>query len=129
MSEEPVSGRQRIDKWLVYARVVKTRTLGQALAASGHVRLNGRKVDDPAQPVKAGDVLTIGLHGRVRVLKVLDFAERRGSFSVASELYEDLTPPPVAEAAAPVVDVGEGRPTKRDRRRFERLTDPDQNDR
>ena len=121
-----MSDRQRIDKWLVYARVVKTRTLGQALAASGHVRLNGRKVDDPAQPVKAGDVLTIGLHGRVRVLKVLDFAERRGSFSVASELYEDLTPPPVVEAAAPIVGAGEGRPTKRDRRRFEKLTDQHQ---
>ena len=126
MSEERASDRQRIDKWLVYARVVKTRTLGQALAASGHVRLNGRKIDDPAQPVKAGDVLTIGLHGRVRVLKVLDFAERRGSFSVASELYEDLTPPPVVEAAAPTVGAGEGRPTKRDRRRFDKLTDPDQ---
>jgi len=122
-----VSDRQRIDKWLVYARVVKTRTLGQALAVSGHVRLNGRKVDDPAQPVKAGDVLTIGLHGRVRVLKVLDFAERRGSATVASALYEDLTPPeaPSAAGAQPVVEAGEGRPTKRDRRRFDKLTEPD----
>ena len=122
-----MSDRQRIDKWLVYARVVKTRTLGQALAASGHVRLNGRKIDDPAQPVKAGDVLTIGLNGGVKVLKVLDFAERRGSFSVASQLYEDLTPAPdpLVVAAAPVADAGEGRPTKRDRRRFDRLTEPD----
>lgn len=124
MSEERGSDRQRIDKWLVYARVVKTRTLGQTLAASGHVRLNGRKIDDPAQPVKAGDVLTIGLHGHVRVLKVLDFAERRGSYSVASELYEDLTPP-AEENVGPVVDAGEGRPTKRDRRRFDRLTETD----
>lgn len=123
MSEERVSDRQRIDKWLVYARVVKTRTLGQALAASGHVRLNGRKIDDPAQPVKAGDVLTIGLHGHVRVLKVLDFAERRGSYSVASELYEDLTPPAAEAAPGPAVDVGEGRPTKRDRRRFDKLNE------
>ena len=127
MSEERGSDRQRIDKWLVYARVVKTRTLGQALAASGHVRLNGRKIDDPAQPVKAGDVLTIGLHGHVRVLKVLDFAERRGSYSVASELYEDLTPP-VAEDAGLAIEAGAGRPTKRDRRRFEKLTDTDRND-
>lgn len=124
MTDERGSDRQRIDKWLVYARVVKTRTLGQALAASGHVRLNGRKIDDPAQPVKAGDVLTIGLHGRVRVLKVLDFAERRGSYSVASELYEDLTPPS-PEEAAPAVDAGEGRPTKRDRRRFDKLNEQD----
>ena len=122
-----MSDRQRIDKWLVYARVVKTRTLGQALAVSGHVRLNGRKIDDPAQPVKAGDVLTIGLHGRVRVLKVLDFAERRGPATIASALYEDLTPPeePSAAGARPVVEAGEGRPTKRDRRRFDKLTEPD----
>lgn len=124
MSEERASDRQRIDKWLVYARIVKTRTLGQALAASGHVRLNGRKIDDPAQPVKAGDVLTIGLHGQVKVLKVLDFAERRGSYSVASELYEDLTPPAEAKIG-PAIESGEGRPTKRDRRRFDRLNEPD----
>ncbi len=120
-----MSDRQRIDKWLVYARIVKTRTLGQALAASGHVRLNGRKIDDPAQPVKAGDVLTIGLHGTVKVLKVLDFAERRGSFSVASQLYEDLTPPAEPEAPAPTVESGEGRPTKRDRRRFDKMFEAD----
>lgn len=123
-----MSDRQRIDKWLVYARVVKTRTLGQALAASGHVRLNGRKIDDPAQPVKAGDVLTIGLHGTVRVLKVLDFAERRGSFSVASQLYEDLTPPAapeVGDGSGPVAEAGDGRPTKRDRRRFDKMFEAD----
>lgn len=115
-----MSERQRIDKWLVYARVVKTRTLGQTLAASGHVRLNGRKIDDPAQPVKAGDVLTIGLHGRVRILKVLEFAERRGSFAVASQLYEDLSPPEeTAGEGDPAAVRGDGRPTKRDRRRFE----------
>lgn len=124
MADARASDRQRIDKWLVYARIVKTRTLGQALAASGHVRLNGRKIDDPAQPVKAGDVLTIGLHGQVKVLKVLDFAERRGSYSLASELYEDLTPP-AGTRAGPTIEAGEGRPTKRDRRRFDRLNEPD----
>jgi ribosome-associated heat shock protein Hsp15 len=118
-----VSEKQRIDKWLVYARVVKTRTLGQELSASGHVRINGRKVDDPAQPVKAGDVLTIGLHGRVKVLRVLEFAERRGSFAVASALYEDLSPPEAAPSAPVGIHHGEGRPTKRDRRRFDRLGD------
>lgn len=119
-----MSEKQRIDKWLVYARVVKTRTLGQELAASGHVRLNGRKVDDPAQPVKAGDVLTIGLNGQVKVLRVLEFAERRGSFAVASQLYEDMSPPPLPRAERPAeAHHGEGRPTKRDRRRFDRLDD------
>ena len=54
-------------------------------------------------------------------------AERRGSATVASALYEDLTPPeePSAAGARPVVEAGEGRPTKRDRRRFDKLTEPD----
>ncbi len=134
--------RQRIDKWLWFARVVKTRSLAQDLAESGHVRLNGRKVDAAAQAVKVGDVLTIGLHGRVRILKVITFAERRGGFPEAQRLYEDLSPPTAggqadeaadgsdedggAEGAssapvlpdAPVPVRGAGRPTKRDRRRM-----------
>jgi len=125
VSEQPAD-RQRLDKWLVYARIVKTRSLGQDLARSGHVRINGVKTDDPARPVKSGDTLTIGLNGRVRILKVLEFAERRGPFSLASQLYEDLTPPADAAAAAgsgPSIDHGGGRPTKRDRRRFDRLGD------
>nr|WP_237153271.1 RNA-binding S4 domain-containing protein [Oryzibacter oryziterrae] len=123
MSED----RQRIDKWLVYARIVKTRTLSQELAASGHVRINGVKIDSPSQPVKAGDVLTIGLRGRVLVLKVLEFAERRGAYAVASQLYEDLTPaaPDIPDVARTDTVRGEGRPTKRDRRRFDRMSDPD----
>jgi ribosome-associated heat shock protein Hsp15 len=122
-------GRQRIDKWLWFARVVKTRALAQDLAQSGHVRLNGRKVDAPSQAVKTGDVLTIGLRGQVRVLKVLGFAERRGSYPAALSLFEDLSPPPPPAGAAEAVEGrseapapvrGEGRPTKRDRRRYDR---------
>lgn len=127
--------RQRIDKWIWFARVVKTRALAQDLAQSGHVRLNGRKVDAAAQPVKLGDVLTIGLRGRVRILKVVGFTERRGGFPEARTLYEDLSPDPVGPedadageddggaapapiSAAPVPVRGGGRPTKRDRRRM-----------
>lgn len=81
--------RQRIDKWLWFARVVKTRALAQELAESGKVRVNGRKIDAAAQPVRVGDVLTIGLRGRVLVLEVLGFAERRGAYPEARTLYRD----------------------------------------
>ena len=70
--------RQRLDKWLWHARVVKARTSAAALIEAGHVRINGVREMAPGQAVKAGDVVTIGLDRGVRVLKVLGFAERRG---------------------------------------------------
>jgi ribosome-associated heat shock protein Hsp15 len=83
-------GRIRLDKWLWFARVVKTRVIAQELATSGHVRINGQRVQSASRAVKMGDVLTIALPSRVRVLKVLDIAERRGPASEAVVLYEEL---------------------------------------
>ncbi len=119
--------RQRVDKWLWHARVVRTRTAAAVLAQSGCVRVNGERVDAPSKSVKAGDVVTVALD-RVRVLKVLDFSERRGSATDAGVLFEDLAPV-IREArsadqteTAPVFrDPGAGRPTKRDRRAIDRL--------
>jgi ribosome-associated heat shock protein Hsp15 len=70
--------RQRLDKWLWHARVVKARSSAAALVEAGHVRVNGVREKAPGHAVKAGDVLTIGLDRSVRVLKVVGFAERRG---------------------------------------------------
>jgi ribosome-associated heat shock protein Hsp15 len=84
--------RQRIDKWLWHARVVRTRADAAALVAAGHVRVNGRRVDGPDRPVRAGDVLTVALDRTVRVLKVVAFAERRGSADDARVLSETLGP-------------------------------------
>jgi ribosome-associated heat shock protein Hsp15 len=83
-------GKTRLDKWLWFARVVKTRTIAQDLAASGHVRINGQRAEGAAKAVKIGDVLTIALPSRVRVLKVLDMAERRGPASNTKALYQEL---------------------------------------
>jgi len=82
--------RQRLDKWLWHARVVKTRTSAAALVEAGHVRVNGVREKAPGHAVKTGDVLTIGLDRGVRLLKVIGFAERRGDASAARVLYVDL---------------------------------------
>jgi len=82
--------RQRLDKWLWHARVVKARTSAAALIEAGHVRINGVREKAPGHAVKAGDVVTIALDRGVRVLKVLGFTERRGDASAARVLYEDL---------------------------------------
>jgi ribosome-associated heat shock protein Hsp15 len=116
--------RQRIDKWLWHARVVRTRTAASALATAGNVRLNGERVTAASRPVKAGDVLTVALDRTVRIMKVTAFAERRGDADAARLLYEDLTPisPVVArEPPAAERDVGSGRPTKQERPATDRL--------
>ena len=80
--------RQRIDKWLWHARVVRTRSAAAALAAAGHVRINGQRIDAPSHPVRPGDVVTVALDRAVRVLKVRAFADRRGSADDARAICE-----------------------------------------
>ena len=82
--------RQRIDKWLCFARVVKTRTRAAGLVESGFVRVNGIRATSPSKMVITGDVLTIALERHVRVLRVKDTAERRGPFSEACLLFEEI---------------------------------------
>jgi ribosome-associated heat shock protein Hsp15 len=82
--------RQRLDKWLWHARVVKARTSAAALVEAGHVRINGAREKSPGHSVKIDDVLTIGLDRGVRVLRVIGFAERRGDAAAARALYEDV---------------------------------------
>jgi ribosome-associated heat shock protein Hsp15 len=84
--------RQRLDRWLWHARVVKTRALAAALAASGYVRLNGKRIAAPGRAVRPGDVLTIALTNSIRVLRVVDLAARRGGSEEAKRLYDDLRP-------------------------------------
>ena len=121
--------RQRIDKWLWHAGVVRTRSAAAEVAASGHVRVNGARVGAPSKAVRAGDVVTIALDARVRVLKVTGFAVRRGGAAEGQALYQDLAPVQtleraVAEASAPVArrEPGSGRPTKQERRAIARFT-------
>ncbi|WP_445377307.1 RNA-binding S4 domain-containing protein [Pseudochrobactrum asaccharolyticum] len=118
--------KQRIDKWLFFTRVVKSRSLAAKLAAGGRVRINRDKIDQASYGLKIGDVVTITLDRRILIYKVKDLGERRCSFPEAQLLYEDLTPPPEpaeqqAMAVAEKRDAGSGRPTKRDRRITERL--------
>ncbi|WP_420407960.1 RNA-binding S4 domain-containing protein [Hoeflea sp.] len=126
------AGRQRIDKWLFFARVLKSRTLAAKFVAGGNVRVNRDKVDQPSFAVKPGDVLTISLERRILVLRIVGCGQRRGPAPEARELYEDLTPPPATAdktaAAKPAErEPGSGRPTKRDRRKIDRfrLSGPD----
>jgi len=83
--------RQRIDRWLWHASLVRTRSDAAALAGSGYVRVNGVRIDTPGRMVRAGDVITVALDRRVRVVKVRGFRERRGPAGTGETLYEELT--------------------------------------
>ena len=110
----------RADKWLWHARFFKSRSLAAA-ACAGPMRLNGQPVAKSAQPVRAGDVLTFAQGREVRVVRVLAAGTRRGPAIEAQALYEDLSTPRLpdpAEPGAPRPEPG-GRPTGRDRRRFD----------
>jgi ribosome-associated heat shock protein Hsp15 len=90
LDAEPGLTRQRIDKWLWHARMVRTRSDAAALTSAGHVRLNGKRVEAASQLVRAGDVLTIALDRAIRVVEVAGFCERRGAAPLARTLYREL---------------------------------------
>jgi ribosome-associated heat shock protein Hsp15 len=122
--------RQRLDKWLFFARAVKSRTLAAKLVEAGHVRVNRDKAAQASYMVKQGDVLTIALDRRVLVYRIVDTGLRRGPAAEAATLYEDLSPAKaVVEADRPAAaafrEPGSGRPTKKDRRDLDRIRSGD----
>ena len=80
----------RLDKFLWFARIVKTRALAQALAEEGRIRIAGRVVDRAHAPVRIGDVLSFAVHGKVRVLRIEALPVRRGPPAEARLLYEEI---------------------------------------
>ena len=100
----PDLARQRIDKWLWHARMVRTRSDAAALVAAGFVRLNGKRITAAGQPVRLGDVLTLALDRSVRVLRIEGFCERRGAAPAARALYREMTRSSAPEASVPAAD-------------------------
>jgi ribosome-associated heat shock protein Hsp15 len=82
---------QRLDRWIWHARIVKTRSIAANLVAEGYVRVNGERAEQPARTIKQGDVLTIALPARVRILKVTGILPRRADAGAAKDTYESLT--------------------------------------
>jgi ribosome-associated heat shock protein Hsp15 len=128
MTEKESQGgsRQRIDKWLFFARMAKSRSIAQDLVRSNQVRVNGELVSQPSSQVKPGDRIELALERRDVVLVVRSGGERRGPFEEARLLYEDLSPPPEERPRLTLFEQaqrmqGSGRPTKKERRETDRL--------
>jgi ribosome-associated heat shock protein Hsp15 len=80
----------RIDRFLFFIRLVKSRTLAQSVIEGGHVRIDGRRVEKPSEEVRAGSIVAVPLHGGVRVLRVLALPGRRGPAPEAQACYQEL---------------------------------------
>ena len=117
---------QRLDKWLWFARLFKSRTVASRLCASGRLRVNGASVNKAHHGLRPGDVLTFPKGPHIRVIEVRDLGARRGPAAEARTLYYDLEPPTLKRTTAeppPVAPraLGSGRPTKAERRATDRL--------
>lgn len=86
----PPAEASRLDIWLWHARVLSTRSACTRLVSTNGIRINGRSTDKPSSLVRPGDVLTFAVGTRVRILRVLGFAARRGSAADAARLFAEL---------------------------------------
>jgi ribosome-associated heat shock protein Hsp15 len=86
-----VADSLRLDKFLWFARIVKTRSAAQTLAEQGRIRIDGRVIDRAHALVRVGDVLSFAHRGQVRVLRVEILPLRRGPAAEARSLYCELT--------------------------------------
>jgi ribosome-associated heat shock protein Hsp15 len=82
----------RLDKFLWYARIAKTRSLAQSLAEEGRLRLGGRVIDRAHTAVRVGDVLSFAQRGTVRVIRIEALPARRGPPAEARALYSEVSP-------------------------------------
>jgi ribosome-associated heat shock protein Hsp15 len=118
--------RQRIDTWLWVARFVKTRALAVDAVKGGRVHVNGTRVK-PSKEVRPGDRVEVLVGEDRHRIDVVALARRRGPATEARLLYDEreedrLEREQRAEErrlARPTGFEGAGRPTKRDRRRYE----------
>jgi len=125
---------QRVDKWLWYTRLFKSRSLAAKFVETGKIRVKTgqerAKLSKPSQLVRVGDILTFPYGDHIKIIKVCQPGKRRGPAPEARLLFEDLSPPrptqiESANNDSPSRAKGEGRPTKKDRRALDKWQEPE----
>lgn len=128
---DPTDSKVRLDKWLWAARFYKTRSLSTEEIDKGRVRLNGQ-LAKPSREVKPGDTLELRSGPVVKTVTVRALSDVRGPAPVAALLFEETAASIALRAAAaeqrrlapePAQTLSQGRPTKRDRRDIDHLSD------
>ena len=111
----------RIDKWLWFVRIFKTRTIATDSCKAGLVKINERRIK-PSSEVQPGDELQVTKEGIHRTFKVLAVLDKRVGAKLVPNYLEELTPPEEFEINRDGLRAhGTGRPTKRDRRELDKF--------
>jgi ribosome-associated heat shock protein Hsp15 len=116
----------RLDLYLFYIRIFKSRNLATKFIISNRLRISGQVTQKPHKLISIGDVLSLPIQDYVKILKVVDIPKRRGPFSEALNYYEDITPLKMQENKVNVTPKFKfvervGRPTKLERRQTDKL--------
>ena len=116
----------RLDIYLYYIRIFKSRSIATKFILTNRLRISGQVTQKPHKMISIGDVLTITINDNIKVLKVLEIPNRRGPYSESLNFYEDITPiESVPKKKSLKLDMKfverVGRPTKRERRQTDRL--------
>ena len=116
----------RLDLYLFYIRIFKSRNLATKFVISNRLRISGQVTQKPHKLISIGDVLSLPIQDYVKILKVVDIPKRRGPFSEALNYYEDITPSKTQENKVNVTPKFKfvervGRPTKLERRQTDKL--------
>jgi len=85
----PERAKTRLDQWLWFARLAKSRSLAARLCAAGAIRVNGATVTKPNQTVRVGDLVVVPQGSVQRTVRVLALGARRGPASEARALYQE----------------------------------------
>lgn len=104
MNEDSGSTRNlalRLDKWLWFARLVRTRSLATRLCTAGCVAVGDHAAAKPHHAVRIGDAVIVDLPRRRRRLIVRALGQRRGPAAQAQLLYDEPVPAVMLRDAAP----------------------------
>ena len=116
----------RIDIYLYYIRIFKSRSIATKFVLTNRLRISGQVTQKPHKMISVGDVLTMTINDNIKILKVLDIPSRRGPYTESLNFYEDISPIEIIrKKESSNVDIKfverVGRPTKRERRQTDRL--------
>ena len=81
----------RIDRYLFFIRLAKSRTLAQVIIDQGRVRIDSKRIEKSSEEVRVGSIIALPLHDQVRIFRVLILPTRRGPAQEARACYEELT--------------------------------------
>ena len=126
MLEKSENKSIRLDLFLFYIRVFKSRNLASKFINSNRLRVSDQVTQKPHKLISIRDILTFTIHDRIKVLEVIDIPMRRGSYVDSLNYYNDISPVETKEEKEerdPKLKFIDrvGRPTKLERRQTDKL--------